>query len=45
MKKKKIGQGKNLVLLDRLTQREQSIISGGAKKIKGEIIATVRVYF
>ena len=45
MKKKKIGQEKNLVLLDRLTQKEQSIISGGAKRISGEITGTIRVYF
>ena len=45
MKKKKIGQEKNLVLLDRLTQKEQSIISGGAKRISGEITGTIKVYF
>lgn len=47
MKKKKIRQEKNLVLLDRLTQKEQSIISGGAsaKKISGEITGTIRIYF
>lgn len=45
MKKKKIRQEKNLVLLDRLTQKEQSVISGGARKINGEITATIRIYF
>lgn len=33
MKKKKIRQEKNLVLLDCLTQKEKSIISGGGKKV------------
>ncbi|MDC2664533.1 MULTISPECIES: hypothetical protein [Bacteroidaceae] len=45
MKKKKIVQAKNLVLIDRLTQKEQSIILGGAKKINAEIVGTVRIYF
>jgi hypothetical protein len=45
LKKKKIVQEKNLVLIDRLTQKEQSIILGGTKKINAEIVGTIRIYF
>lgn len=43
MKKKKFKKEENLVLLDHLTQDEQSKIAGGKMHI--EIIGTIRVYF
>lgn len=43
MKKKKFKKEENLVLLDQLTQDEQSKIAGG--KVRFEIMGTIRVYF